>query len=215
MLQFLVGRVIWSVVLFLVLTFATFCLFFMIPSDPLRATRSNETEGLPIKNLYAFNGPFYVDWARFVWRITAHQDLGHSVVDRQPVTQKIMTAAPITLSLIIGGMVAWMFIAIPLGVLSALRPRSLLDRFGVVFVLIGISVHPIWLGMILRYTFAGHFHVAPAGGYCNLVNPVGHCGGPVDWTSHLLMPWFTFALLFAAVYVRMVRASVMETLHED
>ena len=71
MLQFLVGRVIWSVVLFLVLTFATFCLFFMIPSDPLRATRSNETEGLPIKNLYAFNGPFYVDWARFVWRITA------------------------------------------------------------------------------------------------------------------------------------------------
>jgi peptide/nickel transport system permease protein len=214
-LQFLVGRVIWSMVLFLVLTFATFCLFFMIPSDPLQATRASETEGLPIKNLYAFNGPFYVDWARFVWRITAHRDLGHSIVDRQPVTEKIMTAAPITLSLIIGGMIAWMFIAIPLGVLSALRPRSLLDRFGVIFVLIGISVHPIWLGMILRYTFAGHFHVAPAGGYCNLVHPVGRCGGPVDWTSHLLMPWFTFALLFAAVYVRMVRASVMETLHED
>ena len=55
MLQFVVGRVIWSVVLFLVLTFATFCLFFMIPSDPLRATRSSETEGLTIKNLYAFD----------------------------------------------------------------------------------------------------------------------------------------------------------------
>jgi len=131
------------------------------------------------------------------------------------VTKKIMTAAPVTLSLIIGGMIAWMFIAIPLGILSALRPRSLLDRFGVIFVLIGISVHPIWLGMILRYTFAGQLHVAPAGGYCNLVHPVGRCGGVADWTSHLLMPWFTFALLFAAVYVRMVRASVMETLHED
>ena len=215
MLQFLVGRVIWSVVLFLVLTFATFCLFFMIPSDPLQATRSSDTEGLPIKNLYSFSGPFYVDWARFVWRITTRGDLGHSIVDRQPVTQKIMIAAPVTLSLIIGGMLAWMLIAIPLGVLSALHPRSLLDRFGVIFVLIGISVHPIWLGMILRYTFAGHFHVAPAGGYCNLLHPVGRCGGPVDWTTHLLMPWFTFALLFAAVYVRMVRASVMETLHED
>ena len=63
--------------------------------------------------------------ARFVWRITAHRDLGHSVVDLKLVTRKIMTAAPITLSLIIGGMFAWMFIAIPLGVLSALRPRSL------------------------------------------------------------------------------------------
>ncbi len=213
MLQFVVGRVVWAMVLFLALTLATFCLFFMIPSDPL-TTRANEGE-LPIKNAYAFHGPWYADWGRFVWRFVAHRDLGHSVIDRQPVTGRIMDAAPVTISLIVGGLFAWLLIAIPLGVLSALHPRSLLDRFSVVIVLIGISVHPVWLGMILRYTFAGHWRVMPAGGYCNIVHPVGRCGGPVDWTTHLIMPWFTFALLFAAIYVRMVRASVMETLHED
>jgi peptide/nickel transport system permease protein len=212
-LQFLVGRVIWAIVLFLALTLATFCLFFMIPSDPL-TSRTNEGE-LPIKNAYAFTGPWYADWGRFVYRIVVHQDLGHSVITRQPVTETIFAAAPVTLSLIIGGMFAWILIAIPLGVLSAMHPRSLLDRFGVIFVLIGISVHPVWLGMILRWGIAGHFHSVPAGGYCNMIHPVGRCGGPVDWTTHLLMPWFTFALLFAALYVRMVRASVMETLHED
>jgi peptide/nickel transport system permease protein len=213
--QFLIGRVIWTVMLFLVLTLVIYCLFFMIPADPLQTSRASDNEGLPIKNLYALNGPFYEDWAKFVWRIVAHQDLGHSITDRQPVTTRIAQAAPVTLSLIIGGMVAWLLIAIPLGVFSALHPRSLLDRFGVIFVLIGISVHPIWLGLILRYVFAARLNIAPAGGYCNVVNPVGNCGGPVDWTTHLIMPWFTFALLFAAVYVRMVRASVMETMHED
>jgi peptide/nickel transport system permease protein len=213
--QYLIGRLLWSVFLFLALTMAAYVLFFMIPSDPLRASRSTETEGLPIRDAYALHGPFYEDWAKFVWRFVTERDLGHSLANRDPVTDRIATAAPVTLSLIFGGMVMWLLIAIPLGILSGLRPRSLLDRIGVVFVLIGISAHPIWLGLILRWFFTGELGVLPAGGYCNFVNPVGQCGGPVDWFSHLILPWVAFSLLFAAIYVRMVRASVMETMNED
>jgi peptide/nickel transport system permease protein len=214
--RYLIGRLFWSIFLFLALTLVAYVLFFMIPSDPLRPTRAQETEGLPIRDAYALHGPFYADWGRFVWRFVTERDLGHSVANRQPVTDRIMTAAPVTLSLIFGGMILWMLIAIPLGILSGLRPRSLLDRCAVIFVLVGISVHPIWLGLILRWFFSGgKFDVLPAGGYCNMVNPVGQCGGPVDWFSHLIMPWFAFSLLFAAIYVRMVRASVIETKNED
>ena len=55
----------------------------------------------------------------------------------------------------------------------------------------------------------------PITGYCNAVNPVGNCGGPADWAYHLILPWITFAILFAALYVRMIRANVMETMNED
>lgn len=215
MFRYLIGRLLWSVFLFLALTLAAYVLFFMIPSDPLRAARSQETEGLPIRDAYALHGPFYEDWGRFVWRFVTERDLGNSVANREPVTERVMRAAPVTLSLIFGGMILWLLIAIPLGILSALRPRSLLDRAAVIFVLIGISAHPIWLGLVLRWFFTGQLEVLPAGGYCNMVNPVGSCGGPVDWFSHLIMPWMAFSLLFAAIYVRMVRASVIETLNED
>ena len=201
--------------LFLALTMVAYVLFFMIPSDPLRASRSAETEGLPIRDAYALHGPFYADWGRFVWRFVTERDLGHSVANREPVSDRVMTAAPVTLSLIFGGMVVWLLIALPLGILSGLRPRSLLDRAAVVFVLIGISAHPIWLGLVLRWFFTGKLGLFPAGGYCNMVHPVGSCGGPVDWFSHLVLPWIAFSMLFAAIYVRMVRASVIETLNED
>ena len=59
-----------------------------------------------------------------MWRFVTERDLGHSVANRDPVSERIMTAAPVTLSLIFGGMVVWMLVAIPLGILSALRPRS-------------------------------------------------------------------------------------------
>ena len=216
MFQFLIGRVLWAVVLFLVMTFVTYVLFFLIPSNPVQIGRAQFSEGVDIRDAYSLDGPFYEEWAGYVWGIVSRGDLGHSLVNRRPVSERIQTAAPVTFSLIIGGAVVWMLIAIPLGVLSGLRPRSLLDRAGMVFVLIGISAHPVWLGLILRYAFTLHLGWFPAGGYCNLINPpAGSCGGPTPWFMHLVLPWFTFSLLFAALYVRMIRASVMETVNED
>ena len=77
-----------------------------------------------------------------------------------------------TASLVIGGAIVWMLIAIPVGLLSAMRPRSLLDRGATVFVLIGISAHPVWIGLILSYVF-GLKLGSRRGGYCDLVSPDG------------------------------------------
>ena len=91
----------------------------------------------------------------------------------------------------------------------------MLDRTATVIVLIGISIHPLWLGLILAYLFGYQLNALPFTGYCDMFSPVGSCGGPAQWFTHMLMPWITFALVFAAIYVRMIRATVTETLEED
>jgi peptide/nickel transport system permease protein len=109
-----------------------------------------------------------------------------------------------------------MLIALPIGILSALRPRSLLDRVSMTGVLVGISAHPIWIGLILSYFVGYKFHLTPLSGYANFFHPLyGQAGGPVQWAYHLILPWITYAILFAALYVRMIRANVMETMNED
>ena len=85
------------------------------------------------------------------------------------------------------------------------------------FVLIGISAHPVWIGLILSYVVGYRLHLTPIAGYCNFFpGTVGaQCSGPVNWAYHLILPWITFMILFAALYVRLVRANVMETMSED
>ena len=86
-----------------------------------------------------------------------------------------------------------------------------------VFVLIGISAHPVWIGLMLSFFFGYKLGWTPIAGYCNFfgASPGPSCGGPAQWAYHMILPWCTFMLLFAALYVRMIRANVMETLNED
>ena len=69
----------------------------------------------------------------------------------------------------------------------------------------------------MQYFVGFKWALTPNSGYCDFINPPdgATCGGPVDWFTHLILPWFTFAILFAAIYVRMIRSNVMDTLGED
>jgi peptide/nickel transport system permease protein len=82
-------------------------------------------------------------------------------------------------------------------------------------VLIGASAHPIWLGLVLSYLLGYKLHIFPITGYCNFFGKATFCGGPTQWTYHMLLPWFTFAALFAALYARMIRASMLEAMDSD
>jgi peptide/nickel transport system permease protein len=153
----------------------------------------------------------------FLKRLVVDQSLGRSFVNRRPVNAIVGDAIPVTASLVIGGAVLWTLISIPIGMLSAKRPRSLLDRSTMVFVLLGISLPVIVTGLALQWFIGFKWSFLPNAGYCNLINPPAYatCGGPVDWFVHLILPWITFALPFSAIFVRMIRANVMDTLNED
>jgi peptide/nickel transport system permease protein len=211
-LAFALRRAAWALMLCLILSLFTFVIFYVVP----RGQQTQRTRGrlADIQRTQQFSGPVFVQYAKWVSAV-AHGSLGRSYVSRRPVRDIIRNALPVTLALTVGGAVFWLLIAFPLGVLSAIRPRSLLDRTATVLVLVGISTHPLWLGLILSYSLGYQLHLLPSAGYCDLFSPVGSCGGPTQWFAHMLLPWFTFSLVFAALYVRMIRATVTETLQED
>jgi peptide/nickel transport system permease protein len=213
-LAYLVRRVLWAGVLFLAITAVTYILFFVLPVQEQQRVRRTEFAATDVRQELNIHGPVYSEYAKFLSR-TIHGNLGHSFVDRQSVTTIVKDAAPITAWLVLGGAFTWLLIAIPVGVLSALRPRSLLDRLTMTGVLIGISAHPLWIGLMLSYFLGFRLHAVPLGGYCDLINPSTSCGGPVQWAYHMLLPWVTFTILFAALYVRMIRANVLDTLDAD
>jgi peptide/nickel transport system permease protein len=218
MLRYLARRLIWAAVLFVAVTLVTYVLFFLIPADPAKLVAGKAATDADVQRAREFLGtdkPLYVQYYKFLERIVVHQDLGHSFANRQSVNKIVGEAAPVTASLVLGGAFFWMLLALPIGILSALRPRSLLDRTSMTFVLIGISAHPIWIGLIFAYVFGFRLHLTPITGYCDFINPATECGGPLQWAYHMALPWATFAILFAALYVRMIRANVLDTMNED
>jgi peptide/nickel transport system permease protein len=219
MLRYMIRRLLWAVVLFLAVTIVSYVLFFIIPADPAKQACGQACTAPDVERVRHFlhlDRPIYEQYGYFLWNLVAHQDLGRSYFNRESVNSLVADAAPVTASLVFGGAVLWMLVAIPIGVLSALRPRSVLDRASMTFVLIGISAHPIWIGLIFAYFIGYKWGITPITGYADLVNPPpGQPGGPVQWAYHMILPWMTFAILFAALYVRMIRANVLDTMNED
>src|SRR5215218_210659 len=222
MFRYLVRRLLWAILLFLIITFVTFVIFFMAPQDPARAQCGGDQASRACLELatekLGLDKPLYVQYGKFLKTLVVDRSLGYSYATRASLNEAIIKDARVTASLVIGGAVLWMIIALSVGIFSALRPRSLIDRAAMVFVLIGVSAHPVWIGLIFSYFFGYRWGITPIANYANFFGAPadsGLPGGPWQWFYHLILPWCTFAILFAALYVRMIRANVMETMNED
>jgi len=182
---------------------------------------------------------FYLDrskiglYAEYVGKL-AHGDFGTtSSIQDGKLVEGIPVSAPYpelraTLSILVGGAVLVVLLALPLGAVSGSRVGSWADRAISFGALVLVCFHPMMLSLILRNA-GGRINGLPTAGYCTFgkheLSPdqlrfyspgTQPCtGGPGQWLTHLLLPWLTFALLFLALYTRMVRASVAETIHED
>jgi peptide/nickel transport system permease protein len=218
---YIVRRILWAGVLVVAMTFVTFVIVYKIPNDPARflVPNQNPTEHqLEVaREKLGVDDPFFVQYGRFLWR-AVHLDLGYSysaagLRDTVPVTSELRRAIPVTLSLLVGGAVIWLSVAIPLGLISAVKAGSLLDRALLVFVLLGVSSHPVVVGLFLRQFLGYKFGLAPIEGYCA---PFGHDScGVYGWAHHMVLPWITLSVLFAALYSRMIRVHVINELHEN
>jgi peptide/nickel transport system permease protein len=219
MWRFLVRRLLWAAFLIVAATLVTYCIFFLIPGDPATAAAGRGANPAAIENvkrLLHLDEPVWEQYGRFLWNLVAHQSLGVSYINRGQVRDPIMAALPVTGSLILGGVLLFLAISIPVGIISAIRPKSLFDRAGMVFVLVGISLQPVWLGLMLSYLFGYRLGWTPIVGYCNAFSgPYEDCGGAVQWAYHLLLPWIVFAVPFAALYARLIRSQLIEALGED
>jgi peptide/nickel transport system permease protein len=203
----LIRRLLWSVVVLLVVSAATFVIFFAVPSNPAALIAgkyaSRETIAKIEKDL-GLDRPKSVQFVRFITR-AARGDWGYSYVSQQPVLDAIREAFPRTLSLSLGAVALWLLLGIPLGILSALRPGSLWDKFAMLFALFGISAPAYWLGLVFLRVFADQLGWFPIGDYAEIGR-----AGPLAWAHHLVLPWITLALLYAGWYARMLRSQMMD-----
>jgi peptide/nickel transport system permease protein len=216
MIGFILRRLAWAFVLAAIITLFTFIIFFIIPTDT-RSTLSGNGNVDPTLagQFHSRDKPVTTQYVIFLDHLIAHGDFGRSIRSGAPVRDAILRALPVTASLVIGGVVFWLLIAFPIGILSALHPRTLLDKGLMMVVLICASAHPIWLGLVLSYLLGYKLHIFPLSGYCNFFGKATFCGGPTQWTYHMLLPWFTFACFYAALYARMIRASMLESMRAD
>jgi peptide/nickel transport system permease protein len=223
----------------LVMIAVVFALYFAIEKNPpiqnyvygTLATKPQATQVHVVRKMLFLDDSKPVLFAHYVWRL-AHGDIGHdrqidssgNVVDGGSVAFYVYPALRATLSILVGGAVLVALLSLPLGAISGSRLGSWADRLISFFALLLVCAHPMMLGLVLRS--AGNGFGWPTTGYCPLLGhgairniqtglQTGTCGGPVDWAAHLALPWLTFALLFLALYTRMVRASVAETINED
>ena len=217
MLRYVVRRVLWGAFMLLVVTALTFLIFFAFPSaDPaaLRAGRQATPELIAqIRHSLGLDRPLYVQYGRFLKGLVLHFDLGYSYQNEASVRSELFARLPATISLTLGAFVVWMLAAIPVGVVSALRRRSILDRALMSGALIAISAPVYWLGLLALFAFSQGIGLLPflpgAGSYTPLTVDAWR------WFTSLLLPWIVLAAAFAAFYARMVRGNLIDVLGED
>ena len=182
MFRYLVRRLLWAILLFIVITFVTFVIFFIAPNNPARALlRGEDAKAQCLEaatEKYHFDDPVPLQYFNFLKRLVIDRSLGQSNFTGQDVNEAIAQAAPVTASLVFGGAVLWMMIGLVVGVFSALKPRSLLDRAAMVFVLIGVSAHPVWIGLIFSYFFGYKLGITPIANYANFFGAPADSGLP-------------------------------------
>ncbi|MBA2568891.1 MAG: hypothetical protein H0V11_06045 [Actinobacteria bacterium] len=112
-------------------TIVTFVIFFIVPAEPARLCaghRADRNRSSAAGSFLGLDQPLYAQYGRYMKRLVVERSLGKSFATRQDVNQIVVRAAPVTASLVFGGALLWLLLAVPMGILSALRPRSLLDR---------------------------------------------------------------------------------------
>jgi peptide/nickel transport system permease protein len=217
MVRYIVRRVLWGALLLVLVSALTFLIFTTFPSaDPaaLRAGRQATPQLIAqIRESLGLDKPVYVQYWRYMKGLVLHFDLGYSYQNSVSVKSQLFARLPVTISLTVGAFVVWMLVAIPIGVLSALRPRSGLDRTAMGLALVAISAPVYWLGLIALFLFSNDIGLVPilpgAGSYTPFSQD------PWAWFTSLLLPWFVLAAAFAAFYARMIRGNLIDVMGED
>jgi peptide/nickel transport system permease protein len=216
-IRYIVRRLLWGIVLLVAVSALTFVIFFVLPSgDPAQlqaGPRAGPDLIASVRHQLHLDEPKIQQFGRYMQGVFFHFDLGKSFQNDTEVRQQIFSRLPATLSLTLGAVVVWLAVAFPVGIISAIRRRSFLDRLTMGGSLVAISAPVYWLGLVALYLFAndvGRFKIFPGiGSYVPISDD------PVKWFTSLLLPWFVLAASFAAIYARLLRGNLIDTMSED
>jgi len=227
-------RVIAIVIMLFAISIVTFLLFFAIPRDPARLTCGKVcTPQLIAQNRHTlgYDRSVATQYRAFLKGLVVSRDfpddpqlkrthpelithcrapcLGYSPSQQTTVNNVMGRAAPVTLSLILGGFVLWIVFGVGLGVLSAVRRGKIADKVVLGVSLIGYSFPTFFVGLILYNIVSVKYGLLPEPQY---VSPLHD---PLGWAAGMLAPWITLALAYLALYIRLTRATMLDTMSQD
>jgi peptide/nickel transport system permease protein len=231
-ITFIIRRLFATVLLLIIVSMITFAIFFLLPRLAGQTTYDLAAQYVgknPVPSqIHAMefrlglNQPLPVQFGRFLKAIVAGENytngnsvvhcpapcLGYSWRSQQPVWPQLTSDVPVTLSLAVGAAVIWLVGGVSVGVLSALKRGSVLDRLSMSTALMGVSLPIFFTGAISLLLFSYRWQIFQ-------VSYVGITTNPLQWARNLVLPWVTLAFLYSALYARLTRAGMLETMNED
>ena len=216
LIRFLIRRILTGIVVLWAVSTVTFILFFARPVEivgrQLAGRAASPAVIAETIRQLGLNQPLLTQYWHFIDGLL-HGNLGYSFYSGESVNSIIKQDLPPTASIVFGGVILWLVIGLSVGILSATRARSLFDRVSTVGVLVGISMPVFVLGeLLLLVVFLPlneHGFTFIQDGYAGLSSGIG------PWIGHMLLPWITLAVVQAAIYTRLSRGSLLDTLGED
>ncbi|MET8099958.1 ABC transporter permease [Streptomyces sp. NPDC005236] len=223
---FVLRRTLGTAVTLLAISVIVYVVFYATPGNVAQITcgpRCSPAQVHQVAQQLHLGDPLYLRYWHFLQGLLAGQDystgtsvqhcpapcLGLSYQTDQQVTRLILTKLPVSLSLVFGAMVVWLVLGVGTGVLSAWRRGRLSERVLTGLTLAGTATPVFVIGLILMIVVCGQLELLPFPQYVNLTDD------PEQWAWNLVLPWLSLALVEAAAFARLTRASMLETLAED
>jgi len=232
-ITYIIRRLFSAVVLLFVISLITFFIFYVFPRLGGQTTESlaeqfvgktqNPQAIAGVIHRFGFDQSIWVQYGRFIKGVFLGYDydngsqmahcyapcLGYSFRSNELVSTSISQWLPVTVSLAIGSSVLWLIFGVAVGVASALKKGSFIDRAGMITALVGVSLPVYFVGPLLALAFVVNWHIFPDPDY------VAFTSDPVSWLTHLLLPWIAVAFGLAALYARLTRVGMLDTMNED
>jgi peptide/nickel transport system permease protein len=223
MLQYVIRRALWSVVMLILVLALVFAIFFVLPGGslhkqpgqkypPIAYTLAGKHPTPPVVRSVVerldLDKPIYVQFFSYLGN-ALKGNLGYSYQTHEAVTKALIHRLPPTIGLAIGASIIWLLMGCGIGIISALKRRSLLDRSSMIFALAGLSLPTFWLGLVAVFFFDARLGIYDTGAY------VGITKNPWLWLKAMWLPWLVLAFVSAAIYSRMVRGNMLDVAGED
>lgn len=208
MVRLAVSRLSMLVPLVVVVAVVTFAMFSLIPVDPARvllASGAPESAVRALQHQLGTDRPFVVQLGSW-FAHAVHGDLGTSYFSGRSVAVSIAQQLPLTMELVVGGMVLAVVLGLPVGIVGALRPGGIVDRAVTAIASTFLAIPGFWLALLLVLLFSSKLHLLPVAGY----TPPEQGWWP--WLSGLILPWLAIGLYPTAVIARQCRSAMIEAL---
>jgi peptide/nickel transport system permease protein len=231
-ITFIIRRLIATVFVLIIVSMLTFAIFFLLPKLGGETTYElaiqyvgrNPTHSavIQIEHQLGLNQPVYEQYWHYVRAIVVGEHyssgpvsvycpppcFGYSFKSQQPVWPQMISDVPVTASLAIGAAVLWLASGVTIGVISALKRGTFFDRLSMGTALAGVSLPIFFTGLIALDLFSYKWQIFN-------VTYIGITQNPLQWARNLVLPWICLAFLYSALYARLTRSGMLETMSED